>query len=117
MVLSSWVLVTPCFTVRSRPDWFLVTELPVYVMRSYGFCVFFDEKIGLRTHPPFLLQQQQQQIHNQRDNGYSLSAVYSKSARVLYCSLQYSAHHGVCAFEMDMYATHVSRYTVYYVYS
>ena len=36
--LSSWMVVTPCLTVKPHPDWSLVTEPSVYTMRSCVFC-------------------------------------------------------------------------------
>ena len=34
--VSSWMVVTPCWTVKPHPDWSLVTEPSVYTMRSCG---------------------------------------------------------------------------------
>ena len=45
--LSSWMVVTPCLTVKPYPDWSLVTEPSVYAMRSCGFAVFLDQKLDL----------------------------------------------------------------------
>ena len=38
--LSLWMVVAPCLTVKSHPDWSLVTEPSVYTMRSCSllFC-------------------------------------------------------------------------------
>ena len=34
--LSSWMVVTPCLTLKPHPDWSLVTEPSVYTKRSCG---------------------------------------------------------------------------------
>ena len=36
LMTTLWMVVAPCLTVKPHPDWSLVTEPPVYTMRSYG---------------------------------------------------------------------------------
>ena len=45
--LSSWMVVAPCLSMKPHPDWSLVTEPSVYIMRSCGFAVFVNEKLDL----------------------------------------------------------------------
>ena len=38
------MMVAPCLTVKPHPDWSLVTEPPVYIIRSC-FCLFQEREV------------------------------------------------------------------------
>ena len=46
--LSSWMVVTPCLTIKPRPDWSLVTDRAISVhYEVLRFAVFLNKKLDL----------------------------------------------------------------------
>ena len=54
MILSSWMAIAPCLTVKPHPNWCLVTNTSVYTTRSCGLLFYWISFFPSIISPPCL---------------------------------------------------------------